>query len=175
MSDCCSMETVESCVPPTDKGAISRCTECGSEGHAVERQTILHHLKHNQLDRVNRESYQFCPDPNCAVVYYGDEGTRFTVTDLRELVTAKASGEERPICYCFGFTEGDARRQIEHTDHCTIPTRISRLIKAGMCACEVRNPTGVCCAGEVTRIVKRLSAEHHERAERALTNVHQPS
>ncbi|MCA1604756.1 MAG: hypothetical protein LC775_04610, partial [Acidobacteria bacterium] len=95
-------------------------------------------------------------------VYYGDGGTRFTVHDLRELVTAKTKGDARPICYCFGFTEGDARREIELTGRSSIPTTISKLIKEGICACEVRNPAGVCCLGEVNRTMKRLMTEREK-------------
>ena len=160
MSDCCRIEgPEESCAMVlSDKNAASCCVDCGAEGRPVERQTILHHVKHEYLDRVNDEAYRFCPDPSCDVVYYG--GTRFTVNDLRELVSAKTTGDARPICYCFGFTEGDARAEIKRTAHSAIPATISRLIKAGMCACEVRNPSGACCLGEVTRTVKRLSDEH---------------
>ncbi len=61
-----------------------------------------------------------------------------------ELVTTKTQGDKRPICYCFGFSEGDARKEIERTGQSTIPATVSGLIKAGMCACEVRNPAGVC-------------------------------
>jgi hypothetical protein len=71
-------------------------------------------------------------------------------------VTAKTRGNQRPICYCFGFAEGDARGEIERTGSSTIPATISKLIKAGMCACEVRNPAGVCCLGEVNQTVERL-------------------
>lgn len=156
MNDCCNIQqspqgTVD------EKGARSQCSECGAEGRPVERQTILHHVKEGHLDRVGVEAYRFCSSQECNVVYYGNGGTRFTIDDLRELVTAKTGGDIRPICYCFGFTEGDARRQIEVTGSSSIPITISRLIKEGMCACEVRNPAGVCCLGEVNQIVKRIS------------------
>jgi hypothetical protein len=105
---------------------------------------------------VNSEAYRFCPDPNCAVVYFSESGTRFTVDEVRELVSAKTTSDRRPICYCFGFTEGDAREEITRDGTSKIPSQISQLIKAGMCACEVRNPAGVCCLGEVNRTVKRL-------------------
>ncbi len=121
---------------------------------------------------MNGEAYRFCADPHCEVVYYGDSGTRFSVDDLRELVSAKTTGDRRPICYCFGFTEGDARKEIERIGQSMIPAQISKLIKAGMCACEVRNPAGVCCLGEVNRTVKRLSAEHKAEDEAAeLTSI----
>lgn len=143
-----------------NQSADARCVKCESRGPSVARRTVLHHVRHEHLDRVKDEDYRFCPEPGCAVVYYGEGGTRFTVDDLRELVTVKASGVGRPLCYCFGFKEGDAREEIARTGTSTIPARISRLIKAGMCACEVRNPSGACCLGQVNQIVKRLSEEY---------------
>ncbi|HEY2971115.1 MAG TPA: hypothetical protein VGJ48_01260 [Pyrinomonadaceae bacterium] len=164
MSDCCSVPgSTEACAIVVDKeipNADSRCSTCEKEGRPVERQTVFHHVKHEQLDRVNGEAYRFCAEPTCPIVYYGDEGTRFTVDDVRELVTTKTQGDARPICYCFGFSEGDARKEIERTGQSKIPERVSGLIKAGMCACEVRNPAGVCCLGEVNQTVKRFSAQH---------------
>lgn len=166
MSNCSTVESTESCELVVNEGRSKRssqCVICGSAGRPVERQTVLHHVRSDKLDRVNdQESYRFCPDPTCAIVYYGDAGARFTVDDLRELVTAKTDGDARPICYCFGFTEGDARTEIELSGHTTVPARISKLIKAGMCACEVRNPAGVCCLGEVNKTVKRLLQAHVE-------------
>ena len=165
MNDCCAVPgSTEACgivVDRSNPNLNSRCSTCRTEGRPVERQTILHHVKHEHLDRVNGEGYRYCAEPHCPVVYYGDEGTRFTVDDLREPVAAKIQGDARPICYCFGFSEGDARKEIERTGQSTIPATVSGLIKAGMCACEVRNPAGVCCLGEVNRTVNRLSAEHN--------------
>lgn len=159
MSDCCGEErTGESCATvSSDKNVATPCLDCGAESRHVERQTILHHVRHEHLGRVNGEAYRFCPAPNCAVVYFGESGKRFTVDDLRELVSAKTTGDRRLICYCFGFTEGDVRQEITRERTTMIPNQISELIKAGMCACEVRNPAGVCCLGEVNRTVKRLS------------------
>ncbi|HEY6324505.1 MAG TPA: hypothetical protein VJA16_23410 [Thermoanaerobaculia bacterium] len=36
---------------------------------------------------------------------------------------------------------------------------IRERVQAGDCACEVRNPTGRCCLGEVQRVVRELSGE----------------
>jgi hypothetical protein len=160
MSDCCirnqRKEAVVTVVSEQRGQHDSRCKACGTEGRSVQRQTVLHHVKHEQLSRVNVESYRFCAQPNCDVVYYGDKQTRFTVAELRELVSAKTDGDKRPICYCFDFIEGDARKEIEHTGRTMIPLQISNLIKSGMCACGVRNPAGICCLGEVNRTVTQL-------------------
>lgn len=143
-----------------NKNGATCCLDCGAEGRLVERQTTLHHVRHEHLDRVHDEAYRFCPDPNCEVVYFGESGTRFTIDELRELVSAKTKGDTRPVCYCFGFTEGDIRKQIAREGTTTIPRQISQLIKAGMCACEVRNPAGACCLGEVNQTTKRLSGAY---------------
>ena len=175
MSDCCAAPgSTESCdivVSPTDAKTETRCSACGNEGRLVERQTVLHHVKHEHLERVGDEAFRFCGDQQCPVVYYGDRGTRFSVDEVRELVGAKVTGDARPICYCFGFTEGDAREEIVHTGKSTIPSTVSRLIKAGMCTCEVRNPAGVCCLGEVNQTVKRLLKAHAE-SEISLVSKH---
>ena len=170
MSNCCTeARSGERCAMVLrDKSAATHCLDCGVEGRPVERQTVFHHVKPEYLTRVNGEVYRFCPDPNCAVVYFGESGTRFTVDEVRELVSTKATGDARPICYCFGFTEGDAREDIIKTGTSIIPKQISQLIKAGICACEVRNPAGVCCLGEVNRTVKRLLTEYKASVESVL-------
>jgi hypothetical protein len=164
MSDCCAAPgSTESCdivVGQRDVRTDRSCSMCGTEGRPVERQTVLHHVKPEHLEHVGEDAFRFCADQQCPVVYHGDRRTRFTVDEVREPIGAKLSGDARPICYCFGFTEGDAREEIVHTGKSTIPATVSRLIKARMCACEVRNPSGACCLGEITRTVKRLSDEH---------------
>ena len=160
MNDCCDTDG-------TDKGDTTitidtnrtACVACAMQGWPVERQTIIHHVRHEHLDRVNEEAYRFCPERNCEVVYYSNRGTKFDGNDLREPVGAKLIGDTRPICYCFGFTEGDVRKQINQTGHTTIATTISSLIKEGMCACEIRNPSGRCCLGDLTQLIKKLTTE----------------
>jgi hypothetical protein len=49
--------------------------------------------------------------------------------------------------------------EIRATGKCTIPQRITAEIKAGNCACEIRNPQGFCCLGNVNAAVKRAMSE----------------
>ncbi len=161
MKDCCSVEGQPSAPAVTERSkSLSYCVECQSRGRAVMRRTLLHHLRSENLGKVGNEAYYFCSAATCAIVYYGDSGERFTVDDLKELVSAKASGDMRPLCYCFEFSEGDARDEIKRTGRSTIPTIISRFIREGMRACEIRNPSGGCCLGEVNRTLKCLLEEH---------------
>lgn len=74
-------------------------------------------------------------------------------------ITVKASGDSIPLCYCFGFDESHLREEILKTGNTTVPERISNLIRDGLCACDVLNPSGNCCLGEVNRTAKRLKKE----------------
>jgi Zinc binding domain len=150
MSDCC-------CPPkPAPIATAALCAECGTKGRGVERRTVVHHVKSEMLSQVSEVEYRFCAAPACPVVYYGTNGAVFTVNDVRELITAKASGDVRPLCYCFGFTEGAIHREIRQTGATTVPAQISAFIKAKFCACEVRNPSGACCLGEVNKAAQEL-------------------
>ena len=94
------------------------------------------------------------------MVYFDENGTRvFTVGDLRIVVGIKATTDPIPVCYCFGFDESHLHEEISRTGCTTVPERISRLIRDGLCACDVRNPSGKCCLSEVNRTVKRLKEE----------------
>jgi hypothetical protein len=123
-------------------------------------------LRSELLDRVGEDEYRFCTDPDCRVVYFTeDEGSCFTTDDLRMRVGLKEKDDPIPLCYCFGFGEVDAREEIARTGRCSIPERISALIKEGMCACPEKNPSGACCLGEVNRAIKRLMIKAAEMPE----------
>ena len=63
--------------------------------------------------------------------------------------------------------------EILQTGNTTVPERISGLIRDGLCACDVLNPSGKCCLGEVNRTARRLKKEMsivescHKEAQRA--------
>jgi len=144
-------------------GAISRivktaCENCGEVGRIVAKQTVVHQVKSEQLSAVSVSEYIFFSSADCEVVYYSPDRSVFTTDDLRELVTSKTKGDDRPLCYCFGFTEGNVRREIVLKGETSIPTQVTQFIKEKLCACEIRNPAGSCCLGEINRTEKRLVA-----------------
>ena len=156
--DCCC-----SGVNQTSENIQFACSECGEIGRDVGRQTVCHHVKSEKLDLVGGENYKFCSSADCSVVYYSASGKTFTITDVRELVTSKIEGDTRPLCYCFGFTEGMVQSEIAMTGKSSIQSQVSKFIKERLCACEIRNPSGVCCLGEINRTVRRLYAAAEKR------------
>jgi Zinc binding domain len=134
---------------------------CSSQSRPVSRKTMLLMLQPHLLEEAMTGTYSFCSTRDCPVVYFEEQGVqRFTTDDLRVPVGVKISADPVPLCYCFGFDESHIRDEISLTGKTTIPERISRLIREGLCACDTRNPAGVCCLGEVNRAAKRLSAIH---------------
>ncbi|CAN5705975.1 MAG: copper chaperone Copz family protein [Pyrinomonadaceae bacterium] len=149
-------ETSETCA---NEISDQLCTNCESQSRPVSRKTVLLMLKPHLLEEAMTGTYSFCSTRGCPVVYFEEQGShRFTTDDLRIPVGMKAKIDPIPLCYCFGFDESHIRDEISCSGATTIPDRISMLIREGLCACESRNPAGVCCLGEVNRAAKRLNA-----------------
>lgn len=142
------------------------CTNCKRPSRPVSRKTVLLMLKPHLLEEAMTGTYSFCLARDCPVVYFEEQGFhKFTADDLRVPVGVKASQDPIPLCYCFGFDESHIRDDISRAGITTIPERISRLIREGLCACESRNPAGVCCLGEVNRAVRRIAASQPSATE----------
>jgi hypothetical protein len=99
------------------------------------------------------------------VVYFDDEGQVFTTAELRVPVWQKQQAGGRMICYCFGENEASMTEEVAETGRCGASLRIREHISSGRCACEVRNPRGACCLGDVLKAVARIEAEHAGAAE----------
>jgi hypothetical protein len=109
------------------------------------------------MARYEHHAYRFCPDERCSVVYFGEDGTIFTTSDVRERVWQKESPGRRTICYCFGENEDNIASEIEQRGTSDAVGRVRAHIAAGRCACETRNPRGACCLGDLIAAVERLT------------------
>jgi hypothetical protein len=161
MASCCCSDT------STDANGVARCPECGSRGTAVDHLTVKALLTERALQRFTPADYQFCQDAGCEVVYFNADGACFTTADVRVVVWQKRPFGERLVCYCFGESESSIRADVEATGRSSAVHRIRGHIAAGRCACEVRNPRGACCLGDVMAAVTRVeSAVAEETAPR---------
>ena len=140
-----------------------RCPSSGSAGVAVDLRTVKALLTETALRRLNAVDHRFCPDPACDVVYFDAAGTWFGTGDLRVAVWQKQPFGTRPICYCFGESEASIQAELENQGHSLAVERVREYIEAGRCACEVRNPRGACCLGDLAGAVKRVEAALNER------------
>jgi bacterioferritin-associated ferredoxin len=108
--------------------------------------------------RMAETQYYFCEAANCEVVYFpwDAEAPAFSREDLLVRGSAKDAGPPKRICYCFGVSREDIEREVAERGRSALAEQIGREVKAGRCACEVKNPSGRCCLGEITRTVNEL-------------------
>jgi len=145
---CCS-------IPSAEGGATARCPGSGTEGTAVEWTTVAALIRGPVPPR---QDLRLCRDRDCEVVYYGTAGARITVDELTVRPGFKAGGDGL-LCYCFLHREADVARQLEASGETDVLESIQAEVRDGQCACEVRNPSGKCCLGEVQRTIRRLETE----------------
>jgi hypothetical protein len=93
------------------------------------------------------------------VVYFDAEGASYVKSEIRAPVWQKEPFGDRTVCYCFGVSEAGIRAEIQRTGRSEATERVRAHIAAGRCACELRNPRGACCLGDVAAAVKRVEAD----------------
>ncbi len=132
----------------------ARCPGCGAVGRVVANKTIEAILKASLATSLLAVERRFCRTASCDALYYGADGRFIEKAAARVRVGVKESEDPIPLCYCFDFNRADVRREVAQTGECTISARIAAEVRAGRCTCEVKNPSGGCCLGEVNRAVR---------------------
>lgn len=151
MSDCCGVGEGAGDAP-------DRCPGCGHVGRKLGRITLKALLRPEALARLSAPEHRFCASASCRVVYFGI-GEVFLRQDVLVPVFQKEPAGGRTVCYCFAVSEDDIRREIEAANRSTAVERITGLVRSGRCACELRNPQGTCCLGNVTRVAKTARSQ----------------
>lgn len=148
---CCELH------PPTTCGPAA-CPACGQLGKPVKRLTLEALLKSDRRPRIPaQEEFCFCRTPTCDVVYFRHGEALFRKEDLSVKVGLKEPQDPTaPVCYCFGWTPENIRAEITATGNSTVVDQIKTQVKAGHCRCEVTNPQGSCCLGNVSAVVRSL-------------------
>ena len=163
MSDnCCSQTSAGSEVCELPSITVQRkshpeafCLECKQKGKVVQGQTVKALLSVS-LRSVQDKEYYFCRTQTCPVVYFSADGeSTSTISQLRERVYQKEpSIDDVFVCYCFKHT-------VAEISNASPETRVSMIddintgIQTNQCACDLRNPQGSCCLGNVRSLMKQ--------------------
>lgn len=135
----------------------THCPSCTQAGAAVDRITLKALLTGDGLRRGIPAQPRFCSTADCPIVYFDvDGGATFTETDLSVRVYAKHPEDvNTPVCYCFGVSVGsmigEGARELRES--------VAHEVQAQHCACEVKNPKGACCLGDLVRLERGREAE----------------
>jgi len=103
-----------------------------------------------------QEEFYFCRTTTCEVVYFRPEEALFRKEDLAVKVGLKEPNDPAaPVCYCFGWTPEKIWAEVQATGKSTVVDQIKAQVKAGNCYCEVTNPQGSCCLGNVASTIQK--------------------
>lgn len=141
MSNCCASSCNEK--TPTRR---HRCPVNGLEYFEVSEKTLLHHIKSPWMRSNKKQEYYYCDDPNCDVVYFGEDDSLIRKFELKTPIGIKEEKPDSLICYCFGITRAEAMKTPG------IKKYVVQKTKEGMCTCETSNPSGRCCLKDFTRL-----------------------
>ena len=136
----------------------THCPSCTQAGVAVDRITLKALLTADGLRRGIPAQPRYCGNAACPIVYFDVDGdVTFTEADLTVRVYAKHPNDaETPVCYCFGVSvgamaNGAGARELRES--------VAREVQAQHCACEVKNPKGGCCLGDLVRLERGREME----------------
>ena len=116
-----------------------RCPVNGREYSGVSMTTIEQHIKSPWNWQSKSQGYYFCDDPDCDVVYFGEDGLVINKQSLRTPVGVKEKSVSAPVCYCYGISLREASTNLD------AKAFVLQKTKEHSCACEIRNPSGRCC------------------------------
>lgn len=150
MADCCEASV--------SAPRQSRCPITATSGIRVRLQTVKAILRDSSLRRFRPATYYFCPEPTCAVVYFSEQGELYSKDDVRTTVWQKEPVGDRLLCYCFGEDEQTIASELKATGTSLALDRVAEHVRSGRCACDIRNPLGVCCLGDLKSAIVRLRA-----------------
>ena len=143
------------CTPKATLVPAVACPSCGRSGQPVAALTMRAMLRPELVVQVRDAAYYYCATPSCPMVYYAPGGPQtFNCEDLPVRVGIKVTGPPPTICYCFGLTIESLREDVARTGRSEAVEAIQAAVKAGTCRCEVMNPSGRCCMGDVVKALK---------------------
>ena len=141
------------CCTPQPKGKIV-CPSCGEKAKGVLAKTLDALLTEQVKENLScLDSFYYCTTSTCKTVYFRDE-TILTQKDINVVVGLKEGARPATVCYCFEWTKEKITEELLKTGETIALTDIQNKMEKLGCACEVLNPSGGCCLGDVTQEIK---------------------
>ena len=144
-----------SCEHPQKRDGVV-CPRNGKVCKPVPRITVEALIRPEHKHSLTSMPYYFCDSPDCDVVYVpACAEPVITKNRLRVRVGIKENKDPIPLCYCFDYDRKAIWDDIRSKGSTDIPKIITQRIQAGECRCQVTNPRGSCCLGDIYRAVKQ--------------------
>lgn len=118
------------------------CPANGQTYSRVNRRTVVHQVCQPWRYHLTAQHYFFCDDPDCEVVYFGDDAQVILRDEVRQIVGQKSTASDKPVCYCFDIMLADLQTK---EDRFALKNYVTEQTRNATCDCEIRNPSGKCC------------------------------
>jgi len=144
----------------SDAPLRANCPKSGSDSKKIQRRTMEHLVKPELVGNISDSQYYYCADESCLTVYFSLDGaSTFTVEDLQVAVFDKDAGGEVNVCYCFDWTRGHLKDEIRESGVSAASKEVAEKVRAGVCECDIKNPKGVCCLGDINTVIRETKAK----------------
>ena len=166
---CCSVNSTQSCTSdahsdrdncctPQPKGK-EECPQCHDKAKGVLSKTLEHLLIHEaKKEFTNLDGFHYCKTPSCEVVYFRGNDILLQ-KDLTVGVGLKEGSSPETLCYCFEWSKEKIREELINKGETVALEDIKAKMENPGCSCEVLNPSGGCCLGDVTKAIKEIQKD----------------
>jgi len=146
------------CCTPQPKAKVE-CPNCNEKAKGVLSKT-LNALLTDELKKefTCLDGFYYCKSPSCEVIYFRDERI-LRQDDIKVIVGLKEGATPATVCYCFKWTKEKIKKELIQSKISTSVEDIKTKMDTIGCACEVLNPSGGCCLGDVGKAVKEIKKE----------------
>ncbi len=146
------------CCSPKPKSK-ENCPKCGEKAKGVLVKTLEHLLTTESKKKlISLEGFHYCKTPSCDIVYFRED-TLLSQKDITVPVGLKEGANPAIVCYCFNWTKEKIKAELEATGKTTALEDIKAKMENPGCSCEVLNPSGGCCLGDVGKAIKEMEKE----------------
>ena len=154
-SSCSTESEAHNCCTPQPKGKVA-CPQCGEKAKGVLGKTFEALVTDETKAKFSCfDGFYYCKTSTCKVVYFRNNEI-LTQDDMNVIVGLKEGAKPATVCYCFEWTKEKIKAELEATGE----TKALEDIKAKMenpgCSCEILNPSGGCCLGDVGKAIKEI-------------------
>lgn len=137
---------------------MTKCPKSETTGKRVERITLESLLRCEFHSDIGSAQWFYCPDPACEVAYFDAAGNTLDKSALSVRIGVKEDGSPRPICYCFDHSIEEIEDEVAATGTSKVPDSIAEKCGQGLHECELKNPQGSCCLGNVRVVMKKAQS-----------------
>jgi len=136
------------------------CPTCNKIGKKVFNSVFRSNVKSDSLQKIdmNKQNY-ICYNSDCETVYYDDNKTTISHSELKREIWFKKVAKRKIICYCNNIDKEQIREAIKIHNLETWEDITSHYRKKVIEKCEVLNPTGYCCRETFDKVVNKLKIE----------------